>query len=180
MELPEEVEEFLLWLRVERGRSPATVSAYRRDLATFVEWLADERSGDVLSCTEDDLVAFLRARQGAGLATSTITRGMVAVRSLFKFLVAEELRADDPAREVELPRIGRGLPKALSEPEVAQLIAAVEGNGPLARRDLRRGQCRARDQKDEREHEQTAHGAQVREHPLAEAGQRRGRLAEVG
>ena len=135
MELPEEVEEFLLWLRVERGRSPATVSAYRRDLATFVEWLADERSGDVLSCTEDDLVAFLRARQGAGLATSTITRGMVAVRSLFKFLVAEELRADDPAREVELPRIGRGLPKALSEPEVAQLIAAVEGNGPLARRD---------------------------------------------
>ena len=79
MELPEEVEEFLLWLRVERGRSPATVSAYRRDLATFVEWLADERSGDVLSCTEDDLVAFLRVRQGAGLATSTITSN-IAVR----------------------------------------------------------------------------------------------------
>ena len=135
MDLPAEVEEFLLWLRVERGRSPATVSAYRRDLGTFVSWLADERGRDVLSCSEDDLIAYLRSRQDAGLATSTVTRGMVAVRSLFKFLVAEELRADDPAREVELPRVGRGLPKALNENEVAALIAAVDGDGPLERRD---------------------------------------------
>ena len=135
MDLPDEVEEFLLWLRVERGRSPATVSAYRRDLGTFVSWLADERGRDVLSCSEDDLIAYLRSRQDAGLATSTVTRGMVAVRSLFKFLVAEELRADDPAREVELPRVGRGLPKALNENEVAALIAAVDGDGPLERRD---------------------------------------------
>ena len=135
MELPDEVEEFLLWLRVERGRSPATVSAYRRDLATFVAWLSEDRNADVSTCTEDDLIAFLRARQESGLATSTVTRGMVAVRSLFKFLVAEELRSDDPAREVELPRVGRGLPKALNEDEVAQLIAAVDGDGPLARRD---------------------------------------------
>ena len=42
---------------------------------------------------------------------------------------------DDPARDVELPRVGRGLPKALNEDEVARLIAAVDGDDPLARRD---------------------------------------------
>ncbi len=130
-----EVEEFLLWLRVERGRSPATVAAYRRDLTGFIGWLSEERRQTVLTCGEDDVVAFLRARQSSGLAASTVTRGMVAVRSLFRFLVAEEIRDEDPAREVELPRVGRGLPKALNEDEVAALIAAVDGGDPLARRD---------------------------------------------
>lgn len=134
MALPPEAEEFLLWLRVEKGRSAATVEAYRRDLGVFAEW-SIERGITVLDADEDDIIAFLRHRQGGGLADSTIARSMVSVRSLFKFMVAEELRRDDPAREVELPKVGRGLPKALSETEVAALLASVEGDGPAARRD---------------------------------------------
>jgi integrase/recombinase XerD len=49
--------------------------------------------------------------------------------------VAEELRLDDPTKSVELPRVPRGLPKALSEREVAELLAAVVGLGPRERRD---------------------------------------------
>jgi integrase/recombinase XerD len=132
--LPPQAEDFLLWLGVERGRSSATLSAYRRDLAVFCAWLT-ERGGTVAGADEADIIAYLRARQKAGLASSTVTRSMVAVRSLFRFLVAEELRLDDPTLNVELPKVPRGLPKALSERQVAELLDAVVGLDPLARRD---------------------------------------------
>lgn len=134
MTLPAEAEEFLLWLTVERGRSTSTLSSYRRDLEQFTCWL-DERGGTVLAAGEEDVVAYLRFRQEQGLAPATVARSMVSVRSLFGFMAAEELRGDDPTRDVELPRVPRGLPKALSEADVARLIAAVEGDAPLERRD---------------------------------------------
>ncbi len=132
--LPPAAEDFLLWLGVERGRGPATLAAYRRDLAGYVGWL-DERGTDVDRATEDDVVAYLRHRQELGLAVATVARSMVAVRSLHRFMVAEELRLDDPTAGVEPPRVPRGLPKALTESEVAELLGAVDGDGPLDRRD---------------------------------------------
>ena len=134
MTLPAEAEEFLLWLTVERGRSTSTLSAYRRDLLQFTAWL-DERDGTLLSVGEEDVVAYLRFRQDQGLAPATVARSMVSVRSLFGFMAAEELRSDDPTRDVELPKVPRGLPKALSEADVARLLASVEGDEPLDRRD---------------------------------------------
>ena len=132
--LPAEVEEFLLWLSVERGRSPATLAAYRRDLTQFVAWLG-AHDVSISDASESDIVGYLRARQALGLAPASVARAMVAVRSLFGFLTAEEVRADDPTRDVELPKVPRGLPKALSEREVALLLASIEGDEPLARRD---------------------------------------------
>ena len=132
--LPLEAEEFLLWLSVERGRSPATLSAYRRDLVQFTQWLG-QRGRSLLDAGEDDIVAYLRARQGLGLAPATVARSMVSVRSVFAFMAAEELRPDDPTRDVELPRVPRGLPKALSEHDVSKLLASVEGDEPMDRRD---------------------------------------------
>jgi integrase/recombinase XerD len=129
-----EVEEFLVWLGVEKGRSQATLSAYRRDLEHYVAWL-EHRGTTVLDASEDDVRGYLRSRQAEGLATSTITRGMVSVRSVHRFLVVEEVRTDDPTLEVGLPRVPRGLPKALSEQDIAGLLAAVEGSEPLALRD---------------------------------------------
>lgn len=132
--LPLEVEEFLLWLSVERGRSPATLDAYRRDLSTFIQYLTDQ--GGALSTVEhSDLVGYLRNRQGMGLAPSSVTRAMVAVRSLFRFMSAEGLREDDPSAQLELPSVPRGLPKALSEQAVTALIGAVDGDGALPLRD---------------------------------------------
>jgi len=60
---------------------------------------------------------------------------MVAVRSLYRFLELERLRTDDPSRDLEPPLVPRGLPKALSERQVAELLAAVDGDDPPTRRD---------------------------------------------
>ena len=127
-------EEFLAWLGVERGRSPRTVEAYRRDLLRYRGHLA-ARGRSLDDVEETDVVAFVRALQRDGLAAASVTRMLVSVRGLHRFLVAEGHRADDPTADVEIPSVPRGLPKALSAAQVASLMGVVVGDDPPARRD---------------------------------------------
>jgi integrase/recombinase XerD len=132
--LPLEVEDLLMWLAAERGRAVATLAAYRRDLRTYVGWLRE--SGRELSeVTEDDLAAFLQAQRARGLAPASVARTMVPVRALHRFLADEGRTATDPGAHVELPRVPRGLPKALTEEEVGRLLDAPVGDGPAILRD---------------------------------------------
>lgn len=132
--LPVEVLDLLTWLRVERGRSANTLAAYRRDLEAYVAWLAD-RGTTVGTVTEDDVTAYIGHLRDSGRAPASQKRALVAVRSLHRFLAEEQEGRPDPAAEVEVPRVPRGLPKALSEDEVAALLGAVEGTDAVARRD---------------------------------------------
>ncbi len=132
--LPLEVEDLLQWLSAERGRATATLTAYRRDLRGYVGWLR-ARGVALDAVTEDDLVAYVNDLRGRDLAPASIARSLVPVRSLHRFLVEEGRTELDPSAHLELPRVPRGLPKALTEEEVARLLAAPEGDGALARRD---------------------------------------------
>ena len=132
--LPIEAEDYLTWLAVERGRSANTLEAYRRDLGRWQLHLA-RRHVTVADSTEDDVVAFVHVLQGEGLAAASVTRTLVAVRGLYRFLVAEGVRQDDPTADVAIPRVPRGLPKALTVEQVTSLIDAVVGDHPVARRD---------------------------------------------
>lgn len=132
--LPLEVEEFLTWLSAERGRATNTVAAYRRDLRAYHAWL-HERGRDLHDVDEATLAAYVGHLRDTGRAPATVTRAMVAVRALHRFLADEELAETDPSADVELPRVPRGLPKALSEDEVGRLLHAVPGDGPIACRD---------------------------------------------
>ena len=132
--LEPDVDDFLTWLAVERGRSLNTLSAYRRDLLRYQVHLA-ERARSVIDADDDDVIAFVHGLQGAELAPSSVTRTLVAVRGLHRFLVAEEVRAHDPAADVEIPRVPRGLPKALTLDQVTTLIEGVSGDDRVARRD---------------------------------------------
>ncbi|MEA2828202.1 MAG: integrase/recombinase XerD [Actinomycetota bacterium] len=132
--LPVEAEEYLSWLAVERGRSPNTLAAYRRDLAAYVEFLSGRglAVADVTEPVVEDYVAFLRA---ARRAPSSVARALVSVRSLHRFLEDEGDVEGNPAEEVGPPRVPAGLPKALSETEVLSLLGAVAGDDAPARRD---------------------------------------------
>lgn len=132
--LPLQVEEFLIWLTVERGRSNNTLAAYRSDLARYCAWLSG-RGSSVHDATEADIEQFVADLRAEGRAASSITRGLVAVRTLHRFLVVEGTASLDPAADVAAPRTPAGLPKALSEDDVNMLLAAVVGNEPAHRRD---------------------------------------------
>ncbi|HTJ76020.1 MAG TPA: site-specific tyrosine recombinase [Acidimicrobiales bacterium] len=129
-----EIEELLSWLAVEKGRSPNTLAAYRRDLAAYQEFLRGRAltPADVTEPVVEDYLAFLRA---AGRAPASVARALVSVRSLHRFMEDEGQVATNPAGDVQRPKVPAGLPKALSEAEVGTLLAAVHGDDAVARRD---------------------------------------------
>jgi integrase/recombinase XerD len=132
--LPLEVEEFLTWLSVDRGRSTNTISAYRRDLRTYVGFLRQRRL-TLATATDATITAYVGELRGAGKAPSSVARAVVAVRALHRFLADEEILEGDASAEIELPRVPKGLPKALAEAQVEALLAAVVDDDPIARRD---------------------------------------------
>jgi integrase/recombinase XerD len=133
-DLPVEVEDFLLSLRVERGRSANTLKAYTTDLRTYVSWL-DERGLAIAEVDEAALTAYVNDLRAGDRAPSSVKRMLVSVRGLHRFLAEETEGVPDPAADLEVPKSPKGLPKALSEAEVEQLLASVTGTDPIARRD---------------------------------------------
>jgi len=132
--LPIEAEDLLMWLTAERGRATSTISAYRRDLRTYMAWLRSN-GRRLETVVEADLVEYVGALRARGLAPASVARALVPVRSLHRFLADEGRSVTDPGAHVERPRVPRGLPKALSEEEVGRLLDAPVGEGPTVLRD---------------------------------------------
>ena len=118
------VARFLEMLSAERGASPHTLSAYQRDLGAFGEFLSGRRL-HAEAVTSDDISAHLHELSDAGLAVSSRSRKLSAIRQFFRFLVAEEVISEDPARHVDGPKRERPLPKTLTVDEVDRLLAAA-------------------------------------------------------
>jgi integrase/recombinase XerD len=119
-----QIEAFLEMMAVERAAARNTLTAYGKDLADAEAFLA-RRSSDLVRAEAAQVEAYFADLGRRGLAPSTAARRRAAVRQFYRFAVDEGWRADDPARRVEAPRKGRGLPKLLSREEVERLIAAA-------------------------------------------------------
>lgn len=131
--MPVEVEDYLSWLVAERGRSPNTVAAYRRDLLGYCRWL-DAKRESPLSVQATEIDVFVQSRR-KDAAPSSVARQMAAIRNLHRFMVAEGMRKDDPTADVDGVRVPAGIPKPLSEEDVGRLIDAVIGDDAIALRD---------------------------------------------
>src|SRR5262249_17525653 len=107
-----------------RGAARLTLSAYRSDLSDLARFLAG-RAVALEAADEADLHAYLAAAPTAGLLPRTLARRISAIRQFYKFLVTDTIRQDDPTAGLDTPRLGRPLPKMLSENEVEMLIAAA-------------------------------------------------------
>ncbi|MBW3658680.1 MAG: site-specific tyrosine recombinase XerD [Actinobacteria bacterium] len=135
------VSVYLDHLRVERGLADNTLQAYRRDLATYAEYLDERGIEDPRRATAEDLDAYvpwLRQRRtptGEAYAASSVARAVVAVRGLHRFLAREGLTPDDVSADVATPATMRSLPKALSVAQVERLLDAPLGDDPAALRD---------------------------------------------
>jgi len=118
------IDLFLDMLAVEQGASPNTIDAYRRDLTAFAAFVRARRRAPEDATTEQ-IEAHMRDLAGRGMAASTAARHLSAIRRFFGFLIAEQVRRDDPVSTVDGPALGRSLPKYLSEEEVERLFTAV-------------------------------------------------------
>jgi integrase/recombinase XerD len=111
-------------LAAERGAAPLTLAAYRRDLGDLARFLA-ARATDLAAADEAALHAYLAAPPVAALAPRSLARRLSAIRQFHKFLVLDGVRPDNPTAGLDTPRLGRRLPKLLSESEVVALLAAA-------------------------------------------------------
>lgn len=119
------LEMFLEMLMAERGAAPNTIDGYRRDLSEFFAMMT-ARGRRETTVTTEDIRSYVSKLSDAGFAASTAARRLSAVRQYFGFLFAEGIRTDDPTTLVDSPKLGRPLPKILSEEEVEALIGAAQ------------------------------------------------------
>ena len=118
------IEAFLEMLAAERGAARLTLAAYSNDLADLARFLAARRMA-VERADAAALHDYLGAMTTRRLAPRTLARRISAMRQFFRFLVSDGARVDDPTAGLDTPRLGRPLPKILSEAEVERLIAAA-------------------------------------------------------
>jgi integrase/recombinase XerD len=126
--LPREGEAFLEMLKAERGASRNTEAAYGADLRHLFAFIARRKQGP-LTANAEALRAYLKSLDYLGMTPRTVARRLSVIRQFFRFLLAERMRADDPASTLDSPKLGRPLPKVLSRDEVDRLIEATRMKG---------------------------------------------------
>ena len=116
---------FLDMLAAEQGAGSNTLDAYRRDLVDFSEFLA--RAGNDFTGAETQALRdYLADLDGRGFKSSSVARRLSAMRHLFRFLLNERIRSDDPAAILSGPKRGRGLPKVLSISDVDRMLTRAK------------------------------------------------------
>jgi integrase/recombinase XerD len=113
-------------LAAERGAAPLTLAAYKNDLLNLAGFLAADRA-TLEQADRAGLHVYLSSPATARLAPRTLARRISAMRQFYKFLLLEGGRQDDPTAELDTPRLGRPLPKILSESEIKAVIDAAQG-----------------------------------------------------
>jgi integrase/recombinase XerD len=134
MDISAVISSFLTHVRVEKGLSANTISAYRRDLVKF-EGFAKKRKLALENVSRDDLVDFLAGLYREKLESRTVARHLVTLRNFFRFAQIQELITADPSINLESPKIRRSLPGYLRLDEVEKLLNQPEAKTALGMRD---------------------------------------------
>lgn len=121
---------FLTMLECERGSSNNTLQAYFRDISDVTAYLRAQRDCDIDNASADDIRAYLKnlSQSSEKISSRTIARRISTFRQLYRYMISEKLREDDPTSDLESPKQEKTLPKVLSQSEVNSLIEAA-GSG---------------------------------------------------
>jgi integrase/recombinase XerD len=122
--MQEQVNEFLAFLKFEKGASPHTISNYQRDLKQYEAFLKGRISD------REFVKAYLKKLSDEGFSPSSMMRKHAALKSFYKYLLREGKISLDPTNDLKLPKIGKRLPKALTIKDVFTLLKAPAKKHP--------------------------------------------------
>jgi integrase/recombinase XerD len=128
------IARFLDAVWMERGLSANTLAAYRADLVALHRWLCG-RNLSLAQAGRAELLDFIAARVQGGARPRSTARQLSSFRRFFRYLLREGGVRDDPTLQIAMPKIGRSLPRSLSEAEVESLLGAPAVSDPLGHRD---------------------------------------------
>jgi len=117
------IDSFLDAIWMERGLSENTLSAYRSDLYKFSLWLQHQKI-NLVKVESTDVLAYLALAESKSVRT--IARRLSSLRRLYEYLLREDQIKHNPVSTVDAPRLGRSLPKTLTESEVEALLDAPD------------------------------------------------------
>ena len=130
-----DIERFIDAMWMEKGLSNNTLSAYRRDLRQFNDWLLTSKGYTITEATRSCLQGYLGTRLEQGQSPRSSARFLSCVRGFYHYLLREGRLTIDPTLDIDSPRLGRPLPKSLSEMEVERLLQAPDLAQALELRD---------------------------------------------
>jgi len=134
MEISAMISSFLTHVRVEKGLSANTISAYRRDLMKF-DAFAQKRKLSLEAASRDDLVDFLAGLYRQKLESKSVARHLVTLRNFFRYAQMQDAISTDPSINLESPKIRRSLPGYLRLEEVDRLLQQPDAKTSLGLRD---------------------------------------------
>lgn len=126
-------DEFINYLRVERGLADNTVQAYSQDLVKFFQFL--ETNGFALLGVREKHISEYVVVLGKELSAKSVTRNISAIRMFFRFLASQGKIKDNPTRLIETPRQSSKLPEVFNTKEVDQLLSQPDAATPRGQRD---------------------------------------------
>ncbi len=129
------IERFTDALWLERGLSRNTLAAYRSDLSKLVGWLREGQGYGLLQAQRTDLLNYLAGLARSGRKPRSSARLLSCLRQFYQYALREGWLKADPSARIDAPRIGRPLPKSLTEREVESLLYAPELDDPEGLRD---------------------------------------------
>ncbi|GFZ60327.1 Tyrosine recombinase XerD [Pseudomonas amygdali pv. eriobotryae] len=128
------IDRFLDALWLEKGLSDNTRDSYRSDLALFNGWL-QERNVDLPSAGREVILDHLAWRVENAYKPRSTARFLSGARGFYRYLLREKLISVDPTLQIDMPQLGKPLPKSLSEADVEALLAAPDLSEPIGERD---------------------------------------------
>jgi integrase/recombinase XerD len=129
------IERFADALWMERGLSPSTLAAYQSDLRAFAGWFSKERQRGLAAARRGDLLDYLTRLSLQGRKPRSSARSLSCLRQFYQYLVRQGVTKEDPSARIESPKLGRPLPKTLTEAEVESLLQAPDTADPQGHRD---------------------------------------------
>jgi integrase/recombinase XerD len=117
------VEDFLVYLRNERGQADHTQRIYAALLKKFSTWAAAKKIGDWKAITPAKIIEFLQHERGRRLSAESLYLQIAALRAFFRYAESEKILPSNPAENISLPRRWQRLPKSLTAEEIEKLLA---------------------------------------------------------
>lgn len=128
------IQEYLSFLRVEKGLSPNTLDSYRRDLEKLESFSKGWRT-EVQNLTRKEIGRWVKSLSEAGLSPRSAARAVSSVKGFYKFLLRDGFIIEDPTSELLSLTLPRNLPSFLSEEELDKLLSGPDTGTVLGLRD---------------------------------------------
>lgn len=131
----EVIDEFINYLSVERNLAQNTLSAYRRDLKQYFDFLQGRRIDLLDKIGKDDITSFMFHQKERGLSVTSVSRALAAIKMLHRFVMREGFSHNDPTVFLESPKLWKRIPEVLSVREVEAMIKEAVPRGTEGIRD---------------------------------------------